>query len=318
MTRFSPPMPAFAGWSKTGFAREPARAAFERSESVGRVAGKVPSKSAVVGFLRAPRYEVLPTEDVEGLVNAYVPHEVMITITASPRRGIDATVKLAERLSSQGYTVVPHLSARLIRDASHLDEILASINEMGVHDVFVIAGDAREPAGEFPDSVSLLEAMARAKHGLKDVGVSGYPESHSFIDDDITIQAMWDKRRIATYIVSNLCFDPRVVKKWVGRVRKRRVGLPIYIGMAGVADPAKLLRVSTRIGIVDSARFLRGHSNWFMRMLRPGGYSPERFVNALLPDLAAPDKKVAGLHVFTFNEIEPTERWRQDMLARAA
>jgi methylenetetrahydrofolate reductase (NADPH) len=261
---------------------------------------------------------VLPTEDIEGIVLAHVPHEVTLTITASPRRGMDATIKLAERLSKQGYKVVPHLSARLIRDASHLNEILAAVDDMGAQDVFVIAGDAREPAGQFPDSVSLLEAMMQAGHGLGDVGVSGYPESHSFIDDDMTIQAMWDKRRIATYIVSNLCFDPRVVKKWVGRVRRRRVELPIHIGMAGVADPAKLLRISTRIGVVDSARFLKGHSNWFLRMLQPGGYDPERFVNALLPDLAAPDRRVVGLHVFTFNEIEPTERWRQGMLARAA
>jgi methylenetetrahydrofolate reductase (NADPH) len=275
-------------------------------------------RTALIEFLRAPRYEVLPTEDVEGMVVSHVPHEVTITVTASPRRGMDATIQLAGRLSGQGYKVVPHLSARLIRDAAHLKEILAAVDEMGVRDVFVIAGDARQPAGQFPDSVSLLEAMMQAGHGLRDVGVSGYPESHSFIDDDMTIQAMWDKRRIATYIVSNLCFDPRVVKKWVGRVRRRRVELPIHIGMAGVADPAKLLRISTRIGVVDSARFLSGHSNWFLRMLQPGGYDPERFVNALLPDLAAPDRKIAGLHVFTFNEIEPTERWRQQLLARAA
>jgi methylenetetrahydrofolate reductase (NADPH) len=275
-------------------------------------------RAALLGYLRAPRYEVLPTEDVEGLVLTHVPHEVTITITASPRRGMEATINLAERLARQGYTVVPHLSARLIRDALHLHEILAALKEIRVDDVFVIAGDAREPAGQFPDSVSLLEAMMRAGHGLHDIGVSGYPESHSFLDDDMTIQAMWDKRRIATYIVSNLCFDPRVIKKWVGRVRRRKVELPIHIGMAGVADPAKLLRVSTRIGIVDSARFLRGHSNWFLRTLQPGGYNPERFVSALLPDIAAPERKVAGLHVFTFNEIEPTERWRQQMLARAA
>jgi methylenetetrahydrofolate reductase (NADPH) len=275
-------------------------------------------RTALIEFLRAPRYEVLPTEDIEDMVVSHVPHEVTITVTASPRRGMDATIELARRLSGQGYKVVPHLSARLIRDAAHLKEILAAVDGMGVRDVFVIAGDAREPAGQFPDSVSLLEAMMQAGHGLRDVGVSGYPESHSFIDDDMTIQAMWDKRRIATYIVSNLCFDPRVVKKWVGRVRRRRVELPIHIGMAGVADPAKLLRISTRIGVVDSARFLRGHSNWFLRMLQPGGYDPERFVTALLPDLAAPDRKVAGLHVFTFNEIEPTERWRQQLLSRAA
>jgi len=275
-------------------------------------------RTALIEFLRAPRYEVLPTEDIEDMVVSHVPHEVTITVTASPRRGMDATIELARRLSGQGYKVVPHLSARLIRDAAHLKEILAAVDGMGVRDVFVIAGDAREPAGQFPDSVSLLEAMMQVGHGLRDVGVSGYPESHSFIDDDMTIQAMWDKRRIATYIVSNLCFDPHVVKKWVGRVRRRRVELPIHIGMAGVADPAKLLRISTRIGVVDSARFLRGHSNWFLRMLQPGGYDPERFVNALLPDLAAPDRKVAGLHVFTFNEIEPTERWRQQLLSRAA
>ena len=88
------------------------------------------------------------------------------------------------------------------------------------------------------------------------------------------------------------------------------------IGLAGVAEPAKLLRVSTRIGLSDSARFLRGHSNWFMRMVQPGGYDPERFATALLPELAAPDRNVAGLHFFTFNEIEATERWRRETLAR--
>jgi methylenetetrahydrofolate reductase (NADPH) len=274
------------------------------------------SRRALEAFLRSPRYEVLPTEDVEERVLAGVPHEVTITVTASPRRGIEATVGLAGRLAAHGYKVVPHLSARLIKDEAHLKEVLAALSEMGAKDVFVVAGDAREPAGKFPDSVSLLEALSAQPHGLRDIGVTGYPEPHSFIDDDLTIQAMWDKRRIATYIVSNLCFDPRVVKKWVTRVRRRGVQLPIYIGLAGVADPAKLLRISTRIGVVDSARFLRGHSNWFLRMVQPGGYDPGRFTTALLPELAAPERKVVGLHVFTFNEIEPTERWRQEMLAR--
>ena len=268
-------------------------------------------------FLRSPRYEVLPTEDVEGLVLAHVPREVTITITASPRRGMDATLDLARRLAAHGYPVVPHVSARLVRDRDHLRSVLAEVEAMGAHNVFVVAGDASEPAGEFPDSMSLLEAMA-ADQRPADIGITGYPESHRFIDDDVTIQAMWDKRRVATYIVSNLCFNPATVKRWIGRVRRRKVDLPIFIGMAGVTDPAKLLRVSTRIGIADSARFLRGHTNWLMRMVRPGGYEPRRFLNSLLPDLTEPERKVAGLHVFTFNELEPTERWRQEMLARHA
>ncbi|HEV3102491.1 MAG TPA: methylenetetrahydrofolate reductase [Candidatus Dormibacteraeota bacterium] len=284
---------------------------------LGRIGvGDETSHEGLISLLTAPRYEVLPTEDVEARILAHVPKDVTITVTASPRRGIDATVSLAERLAKQGYQVVPHISARLIRDRAHLREVLDRVVALGTRDVFIVAGDAKEPAGDYPDSVSLLTAITGESHGLKEIGVTGYPERHSFIEDDLTIQAMWDKRRIATYIVSNLCFSPRVVKKWVARVRRRGVELPIHVGLAGVADPAKLLRISTRIGLGDSARFLRGHSNWFMRMMRPGGYDPERFATGLLPELAAPARNVAGLHFFTFNEIEATERWRQETLAR--
>ena len=272
-------------------------------------------REALHRFLSHPRYEVLPTEEAGDLVTELVPTDVTITVTSSPRRGIDATLVMAERLAARGYEVVPHLAARLVRDQPHLDEILGRLAAIGGR-VFVVAGDSHDAAGAFPDSVSLLEAIAEHTPAMKEIGVTGYPERHSFIDDDLTIQAMWDKRRRATYIVSNLCFDVRVVKRWVARVRRRHVQLPIYVGMAGVADPAKLLRVSTRIGIADSARFQRGHTNWLMRMIQPGGYAPERFATGLMPDLARPEMLVAGLHIFTFNEIEPTEQWRRQMLAR--
>jgi methylenetetrahydrofolate reductase (NADH) len=269
------------------------------------------------GFLQAPRYEVLPTGDAFDIVAAHVPKDVTIAVTASPRRGMTATIHLAIRLARHGYQAVPHLSARLIRDPVELGRILDDLRSAGITNVFVVAGDADEPAGQFPDSISLLSALP-PDHGLTEIGVTGYPESHPFIDDDVTIQAMWDKRRLATYIVSNMSFDVETVKRWIERVRRRGVTLPIYIGMAGVADPARLLRLSTKIGVTESARFLRGHPSWVARMFRPGGYDPGRFVNALMPTIVHPGWKIAGLHVFTFNEIQPTERWRQAMLARFA
>jgi methylenetetrahydrofolate reductase (NADPH) len=264
---------------------------------------------------RNPRYEIFPTDGIHELVARHVPRDVTITVTASPRRGLPATVQLAIRLARLGYTAIPHISARLVRDRAELSQILDAIRPAGIRNIFVIAGDAREPAGEFSDALSLLTALP-PDHGLTDVGVTGYPESHPFIHDDVTIQAMWDKRRFATYIVSNMSFDPDAVKRWVERVRRRGVALPIHIGMAGVADPARLLRVSAKIGVADAARFLRGHPSWVARMFRPGGYEPGKFVNALWPELARPELKIAGLHVFTFNEIEPTERWRQETLER--
>lgn len=280
-----------------------------------RALGAQGGTSALASYLRRPRYEIFPTDDVLDVVSSHVPPEVTLTVTASPRRGLAATVQLAIRLARLGYSVVPHLSARLIRDHRELAQILEAIGQAGIRGVFVVAGDAKEVAGEFQDALSLLAALP-ADHGLTEIGVTGYPESHPFIHDDVTIQAMWDKRRLATYIVSNMSFDAETVKRWVDRVRHRGVELPIYIGMAGVADPARLLRLSTKIGVADAARFLRGHPSWLARMFRPGGYEPGRFVSALLPDMAAPDRRVAGLHIFTFNEIEPTERWRREMLAR--
>ena len=276
-----------------------------RPESVG---------PRLADLLRAPRYEVLPTDNAAELVAAYVPHEVTITVTASPRRGMPQTIHLAVALARLGYRAVPHLSARLIRDRMELGQIVEALQGAGITNVFVVAGDAREPAGVFPDALSLLAALPPG-HGFTEIGVTGYPESHPFIHDDVTIQAMWDKRRHATYIVSNMSFDPESVKRWVGRVRNRGVQLPIHIGMAGVADPARLLRLSTKIGVADSARFLRGHPSWVARMFRPGGYEPGRFVSALMPDIAMPERRINGLHIFTFNEIEPTERWRREMLA---
>src|SRR5450631_3348175 len=145
-----------------------------------------PGRQALMAFLRSPRYEVLPTDDVEDRVLAVVPRDVTITITASPRRGIEATIDLAERLGRHGYQVVPHISARLIRDDAHLREVLGRVAAIGRREIFVIAGDAKEPAGQFPDSVSLLTALTADSQGMKEIGVTGYPERHSFIDDDLT------------------------------------------------------------------------------------------------------------------------------------
>src|SRR6185312_3330236 len=132
-------------------------------------------RKALAALLAAPRYEVLPTEGAEQLVLAHVPRQVTITITASPRRGIDATLALAERLAPAGYQVVPHISARLIRDETHLEEVLGRVRALGRLEIFVVAGDAKEPAGKFPDSVALLAQLSSMPHGLQQIGVTGYP-----------------------------------------------------------------------------------------------------------------------------------------------
>jgi methylenetetrahydrofolate reductase (NADPH) len=248
-------------------------------------------------------------------VLAHVPAEVTVTVTTSPRRGLEPTLELAEKIASHGYTVVPHLAARHVRDRVHLSEIVERIREYGASDVLVLAGDAEEPAGEFDGSLPFLRALAELGSPFEHVGITGYPESHAFISDQATIDAMFAREEFATYIVSQICFDARVTAWWVAAVWERGTRLPIHIGLPGVVSRVKLMRVSARIGVGDSLRFLRTHRGWLRRGIR-GQFDPTALVAGLEEHLEHPRRNVAGFHIFTFNELETTERWRQQTLAR--
>ena len=270
----------------------------------------------VAPLLTGPRYEVFPAASVEQAVLDWVPRELTVTVTTSPARGLEPTLDLTERLTSHGYRAVPHLSARLVRDEAHLADIVARLRGCGVDDVFVPAGDADPPAGRFASALSLLEQLAEMGRPFSRVGITGYPQSHPKIGDDITVQAMWDKRHHATYLVSNLCFDPATLRQWISRVRARGVTLPLFVGLAGPVERARLLRMAAKAGVAESARFLAGHTEWFLRLGTPGGYSPDRLLDRTGAALADPASAVEGLHFFTFNQVRQTEEWRRSLLGR--
>ena len=269
----------------------------------------------VAPLLRAPRYEVFPGAGTEQAVLEWVPRELTVTVTASPTRGLEPTLDLATSLAGHGYTAVPHVTARLVRDDAHLADIVARLTAAGISDIFVPGGDADPPAGRFHSALELLEQLAEMGRPFARVGITGYPESHPKIDDDITIQSMWDKRRHAAYLVSNLCFDPATLRRWITRVRARGVTLPLLVGLAGPVDRARLLRMAAVAGVSESARFLAGHTEWFLRLGVPGGYSPQRLLDRVSGTLTDPAAAVEGLHIFTFNQLRQTEEWRRQMLA---
>jgi methylenetetrahydrofolate reductase (NADPH) len=273
-------------------------------------------RSGPVGaaLLARARFEVIPTSRVEEAVVTELPRGTTVTVTASPTKGLEATVELAERLAGHGYRVVPHLAARSIVDEVQLKEVVARLKDCGVDDVFVPAGDSDPPVGRYESALEVLVALEEMGRPFADVGITGYPETHPRISDDVTIQSMWDKRRHATYIVSNLCFDARVIRRWIARVRARGVTLPLYVGVAGPVDRTRLLDVATKIGVGESARFLTRHAEWFLRLGAPGGYDPNRLLRRLEGAFADPASRVAGLHVFTFNQLRRTEEWRRSLV----
>lgn len=272
--------------------------------------------SGLDALLRSPRYEVFPAKGSERAVADWVPAGMTVTVTASPARGLDPTIDLTERLAARGYRAVPHLAARSVTGQAHLDTIVARLTAAGVDDVFVPGGDAPHPAGPFDAALPLLERLAEMGSPFGRIGITGYPESHPKIHDDVTIQAMWDKRRYASYIVSNVCFDPAQLGRWIGRIRARGVTLPLYVGLAGPAERSRLLRMAAVAGASESARFITRHPGWILRFWVPGGYSPDRFLDRAAAVITAPEAGVAGLHLFTFNQLQPAEQWRRAALER--
>ncbi|WP_020501337.1 methylenetetrahydrofolate reductase [Sciscionella marina] len=269
------------------------------TESLTR-AGK---RRVQAALLAAPRYEVMP---LRGALDkaAELPPGATVTVTSSPSRGVLETIELAESLGALGFDAVPHLAARLVTDGAELADLLDRIAAAGIRDVFVVGGDGARPLGEFENGLDLLRAMAELGKRPPRVGVPSYPDGHHAMSFTGMLDALEAKQEYADYTVTQLCFDADLVCRFAESARSRGIRLPIIAGVPGVVDPRKLLRVSMRIGVGDSVRFVRGNRSVAGKLLRPGGYRPDSLVRKLGAHGA-----ITGLHVYTFNHIGPTVRW---------
>ena len=124
--------------------------------------------------LADPCFEIIPLKGVEKRV-AFIPPGSDVAITCSPDKGIPATLELTRRLSDRGFTLIPHIAARMVVDETHLREILGELDGLGVHRIFVVGGDAERPAGQFDSSLQLLESLSVLDHGIEVVGIGAYP-----------------------------------------------------------------------------------------------------------------------------------------------
>jgi methylenetetrahydrofolate reductase (NADPH) len=274
------------------------------------------SRRVLERAMRDASYEILPLRGAEESVVEHVPRDVPLTVTVTEAKGLEPTLELAERLSGRGYAATPHLAARLVRDGVELTDIVARLHAAGVNGVFVIGGDAVEPAGAFPDALSLLQALETGGHHFEHVGVGGYPEGHGHISAELIERALERKAPYATHVITQLCFHPARTTAWARDVRSRGVGLPVRIGLPGAVTRQKLVRISAGLGLGPSARFLLKQHSMFWRFFLPHGYEPDRLVERFGPPLERPDNNLQGFHLFTFNEMARTEAWRQEWLAR--
>src|SRR3954469_7447725 len=286
---------------------------------------------ALARILAAPTFELIPLKHALDQT-AWLPAGATVSVTASPAKGVEATVALCEQLQARGFRAVPHLSARMIHDRAQLSDLIAWLVGAGVDRAFIVGGDAKEP-GAFPDGLSLLRAMDEIGHPLSDIGIPAYPQGHAFIADGVILDALREKARYADYMTTQLCFDPAAIVTWLAERRAEGITLPVHLRLPGAAEPHRLLAtpagspgaaaphrplaIPARIGVADTSRFLTKNTRFVARLIRSGGfYRPNGLLEGVAPLVADPAAGVVGVHLYTFNAVEVTERWRTNYLAK--
>ncbi len=270
-------------------------------------------RAVLARLLSNPIYELIPLGSARDKA-ATLPAGAPVTVTTSVRLGLDATLGLAEWLSSRGHDVAPHVAARLIRDRAHLADVLARMRAAGLRKVFVVGGDGA-PIGEVADGLSLLRLADELGHSFDEIGVPAYPEGHVTIPDDVLMRDLREKQRYAHAMTTQMSFNARAVASWIQRMRREGITLPMHLGVPGAMELPKLMAVAARIGVADSARYLMKQRSLLGHLVRRGPFGADGFLRDLALTLAAPAAGVQALHMFTMNQVAETVAWQRKILA---
>jgi len=259
--------------------------------------------------------EIFPTETIESRLDVLEPGSY-VAVTCSPSKGVDETLTMTERLALRGFKVVPHVAAKMVKNRQHLKEIIARLNDLPVISIFVPGGDAKTPLGDYATAYSLLRDIADIEHNFTDIGVAAHPEGHPDVADEVLTDELLKKQEFANYLVTQMCFDAAAIASWLLTIRERGVHLPAWLGVPGVANRASLVKTSMRIGVGDSLRYLKRNPVAAARLMLSSEYRPDGLLRELAPYLEDPAYDICGFHIYCFNQVEKTERWRHEFLER--
>jgi len=257
-------------------------------------------------------------KDVAGLRKAAdagaIPSGTPINLTYLATEDRETRFVAARAISELGFMPVPHFAARRLADEPELRAYLDGLRAAGAAErVFVVGGDSRRPEGPYPDALSIIESGLLQEYGVESVGISGYPEGHPDIADDVLWGALADKTRalagrgLETTVITQFAFDSGSVLSWVAAARERGVSAPIRIGVPGPTSVKRLLGYAKRFGVGTGAEVVRKYGFSLTNLL--GSAGPEKFLQALAEDYDPPRHGELQLHFYAFGGLEETADW---------
>lgn len=264
--------------------------------------------------------EVMPrtaakVEDFTALLPAgtrvYIAH-----IEGTPIADMVATAK---RLREDGFPVMPHFPARIIKDKVTLEDWIKRYRgEAGVEQALLLAGGVDKPYGEFVSSMQMMETGLFDRYGFKRLHVAGHPEgnrdidkggSTRLVDEALKWKQAFSARTDAEMaIATQFAFDAKPIAAWAERLQAAGITLPIHVGIAGPAKLQTLLKFAVACGVGPSLKVLQKRAMDVSKLLLP--YEP----NEVLSDLAAykaqnPDSLIEQVHFFPLGGIKTNANW---------
>lgn len=251
-----------------------------------------------------------------------LPAGMAVHVPFLPGRRFADTVAACKRLHDRGLRPVPHLAARRVASREELDSGLHRLAAAGVDSVFLVAGDTRRPDGPFVDSLAVLGCGLLARHGVRRIGVAGYPEGHPVIAAQDLNHALVEKAAYARetgtdmWVVTQFAFEAAPVVAWLNGLRTAGVTLPVRVGLAGPTPLRTLLSFAIRCGIGASARVLMQRPE--ARVMLTGRWSPDDLLTELARHCAdEPGTPLSGIHLFPFGGVGHATAWLEQTRARA-
>lgn len=274
----------------------------------------------MASFLSGWSIEVMPrtAEKVEDF-RALLPRGTRVYIAHIDGTPIEDMVATAKRLAADGFPVMPHFPARIIRDAAMLSDWIARYQgEADVRQGLILAGNPAAQAGEFHSSMQLLETGLFDQAGFTRLHVAGHPEGNRDIDrdgtDTVVAQALDWKQKFAERtdaamaITTQFSFEAGPVIDWVNRINTAGIGLPVHIGIAGPAKLQTLIKFAIACGVGPSLKVLQKRAMDVTKLVLP--YEPDEVIADLAAHKAAnPGFGIAQVHFFPLGGIRACADW---------
>ncbi|SMX44893.1 5,10-methylenetetrahydrofolate reductase [Maliponia aquimaris] len=271
-------------------------------------------------FLNGYSIEVMPrtASKVEDF-RALLPEGTRVYIAHIEGTPIAEMVETAKRLSNDGYKVMPHFPARIIKDAATLENWIAMYQgEAGVEQALLLAGGVTQPHGDFHSSMQLMETGLFDKAGFNRLHIAGHPEGNRDIDvnggDKVVMEALRWKQAFSERtdaqmaLATQFAFEADPIIAWANRLSAEGITLPIHIGIAGPAKLQTLIKFAIACGVGPSLKVLQKRAMDVSKLLLP--YEPTEVLTALAAHKAAnPDFNIEQVHFFPLGGIKSNAEW---------